>query len=71
MWRWTYTRYSRVANEEQKKKVLGVYICNFKPDTRYSEIADKDQKKVLGGDNHFKLSNRGELEKIMVNPALD
>ena len=40
MWRLTYTRYSRVADEEQKKKVSGVYIGNFETYTRCSEVAD-------------------------------
>ena len=39
MWRFTYTRYSRVADEE-KKKDLGVYIGNFDTYTRYSEVVD-------------------------------
>ena len=45
MWRWTYTRYSRVADEEQKKKVLGIYIGNFETYTKYSR--DADEKKGL------------------------
>ena len=45
MWRWTYTRYSRVADE--KKKVLCVLISNYKTYTRYSWVADDKQKKGL------------------------
>ena len=41
MWRWTYTRYSWVADEEQKKKVLSIYIGNFETYTRYSQVADE------------------------------
>ena len=47
MWRRIYTIYSQVADEEQKKKVLGVYIGNFETYTRYSEVAD--EKKGLKG----------------------
>ena len=39
LWRWTCTRYSRVAEKEQKKNFLGVYI--FETYTRYSEVADE------------------------------
>ena len=66
MWRWTYTRYYQVADEERKKKVLGVYIGNFETYTRYSEVAD--EKKVFGGDCHFKLSKRGDLKKEFGKP---
>ena len=64
MWRWTFTRYSQIANEEQKK-VLGVYIGKFETYTRYSDVAD--EKKVLRSDCLFKLSKgenlKNELEK--------
>ena len=33
-----------VADEEQKKKVLGAYISNFETYTRYSEVEDKSRK---------------------------
>ena len=42
----TYTRYSWIADVEQKKKVSGVLISNFETYTRYSWVADKDKKKV-------------------------
>ena len=41
MWRWTYTRYFRVADKEQKKKVLSTYIGNFETYTRNSRVADE------------------------------
>ena len=40
MSRWTYTRYSRVADEEQKK-VLSIYIGDFKTYTRHSRVANE------------------------------
>ena len=49
MWLWTCTRYSWVADEEQKKEVLGVYISNFEIYTRYSWVADEEQKKEFLG----------------------
>ena len=69
MWRWTYTRCSRVADEEQKKKLLGVYISNFETYTRYSKVAD--EKKVSGGDCLFKLSEEAILKKSLGNPGLN
>ena len=52
MWRRTYARYSWVADEVQKKKVLGIYIGNYKTYTRYSRVADEKKgaiwKKSLG-----------------------
>ena len=51
MWRWNYTRYSRIADEEQKKGLMRIYINNFETYTRYSEVAD--EKIVLGGKLHF------------------
>ena len=44
-WRWTYTRYSGVADEEQKKD-LGVYVSNFETYTRYFGVADEKQKSI-------------------------
>ena len=41
----TYTRYFWVADEEQKIKVLGVFISNFETCTRYSWVADGEKKK--------------------------
>ena len=32
---------------KSKKKVLGVYIGNFKTYTRFFRVADKEQKKSL------------------------
>ena len=44
-WRWTYTtRYFGVADEEQKKKVLAVYISNFEAYSWYFGVADEKQK---------------------------
>ena len=40
----TYTRYSRVADEEQKEKKIAVYIRNFETYTRYFGVADEKQK---------------------------
>ena len=65
--RWTYTRYSRVADKEQiKKKVLCIFIGNFETYTRYSRVAD--EKKVLGGDCLFKLYKVDDLKKSFGNP---
>ena len=47
MLRWFYIRYSRVADEEQKKSLRRIYISNFETCTRYSEVAD--EKKGLRG----------------------
>ena len=47
----TYTKYSLVADGEQKKKkVLGVFYGSLQQTyTRYSGVADEEQKKkVLG-----------------------
>ena len=41
-----YTRYSWVAEKEQKK-VLNVFICNLETYTRYSGVADEEKKKGL------------------------
>ena len=68
MLRWTYTRLSQVADEEQKKKVIGIYISNFETYTRYSRVAD--EKKVSGSDCHFKLSKEGVLKKSLGNHAV-
>ena len=51
---------------KSKKKILGLYISNYKTYTRYSEVAD--EKKVFGGDCHFKLSKRGDLKKEFGKP---
>ena len=68
MWRWTYTRYSRVADEEQKK-VLGIFIGNFETYTRYSRVAD--EKKILGA-IAFLNSLKGAIwKKSLGNPGLD
>ena len=40
----TYTRYSWVPDEKQKK-VLGTFISNFETYNRYSWVADEEQKK--------------------------
>ena len=53
----TYTRYSRVVDEKQKKKVLGVFNSIFETYTRYSGVADEEQKKVLGIFNDSFLRN--------------
>ena len=67
---WTYNSYSQVADEQQKKKVLDIYIGNFKTYTRYSRVVD--EKKVLGGDCIFNLSQRGRFEKsVFGKPCLD
>ena len=39
----TYTRYSGVDDEEQKKKVLGVFYGSLQSYTRYSWVADEEQ----------------------------
>ena len=41
MLRWIYTIYSRVASEEQKQKVLSIYIGNLETYTKYSRVADE------------------------------
>ena len=45
MWRWTYTRHSRVADEEQKKNFFGVSNGSLETYTIYSQVADEEQKK--------------------------
>ena len=40
----TYTRYSWVADKEQKK-VLGDFYGSLQTYTRYSGVADEEQKK--------------------------
>ena len=66
MLRWIYTIYSRVASEEQKQKVLSIYIGNLETYTKYSRVAD--EKKVSGGDCLFKLSKGGDLKKKLGKP---
>ena len=45
MWQWTYTRYSQVADEEQKKKRSQAYISeNF---TRYFWVADEKRSQGM------------------------
>ena len=66
MWRWTYTRYFWVADEEQKQLILGVYVGTSKTYIRYSEVVDI--KKVLGGDCLFKLTKGGNLKKEFGKP---
>ena len=68
MWRWTYTRYSGAAYEEQKKGVIGVYISNFETYTRYFWVADDEQKKVLESECHYKFSKGGNLKKEFGKP---
>ena len=63
MWQWTYTRYSGVADEDQKKKVLGIYISNFEIDNRYFCRWEAKHKKKLEGNCLFKLSEGGDLKK--------
>ena len=41
----TYTRYSGVADEKQKKKVLKIFYGSLQTYTRYSWVADEEQKK--------------------------
>ena len=65
MWRWTYARYSLVADEEQKKKVLRIYVLKFKTYTGYSRVADE---KVLGGNCLFKLPKGGNFIKEFGKP---
>ena len=50
-----YTRYSGVAaDEEQKKKDLGVYVSNFKTYTKYLKLLMKSKiQKSHGGQLHF------------------
>ena len=52
----TYTRYSWIADEEQKK-VLDIFISDFETYTRYFRVADEKQKK----------SHRFYLESPAVN----
>ena len=41
-WRWTYTKYSGVADEEQKK-ILDVSISNFEIYRRYFKVANENK----------------------------
>ena len=41
----TYTRYSGVDHEEQKNKVLGVFLGSFEIFTRYSRVDDNSKKR--------------------------
>ena len=43
----TYSKYFWVADEEQKKLLLGELICNIETSTRYPWVTDEEQKKGL------------------------
>ena len=59
-WRWTYTRYSRVADEREKISLRGI-ISNSEIYTRYSGV--ENEKRGLRGNSFFKLSKWDDLIK--------